>query len=153
MKKQCSVCKIFKLTNQFHICKKRKDGIEYKCKKCKSEYNSNFYTGNIKHIEKTKEYNKRNQRKVRNCDLLRDFGITIDEYEKMLTNQNNKCKICNKEETVKNKKTNKLRMLCVDHCHKTGKIRGLLCNRCNSAIGLLYEDSTIINNCLKYLEI
>lgn len=143
MKKKCYVCKIIKPANQFHKCKKRKDGIEYKCKKCKSDYNSKFYTGNKKHIEKSKEYNKRNKRQVRNLDLLRDFGITIEEYELMLLNQNYKCKICDKPETK--------RAMSVDHCHKTGKIRGLLCMKCNCAIGFLYEDPVIIKNCLKYL--
>lgn len=60
--------------------------------------------------------------------------------------QNNVCAICFKSElTVRNKN------LAVDHCHKTGIIRGLLCSNCNRAIGLLKDNVVIIKSALKYL--
>lgn len=90
-------------------------------------------------------------RRRRNATLKCEFGITIDDYNIMLKNQNNVCGICFKPETDQDKKTKKIRSLAVDHCHTTGKIRGLLCRKCNTAIGLLKEDLNIINNCVSYL--
>ncbi len=71
----------------------------------------------------------------------------------MLKKQDGKCAICKKVETSVNKKTNKFKDLSVDHCHKTGKIRGLLCSRCNSGLGFFKDDLEIIKNAGLYLEI
>lgn len=72
------------------------------------------------------------QRKYRRTYLLRRYGITVEEYERILARQGGVCAIC--------KKKPKGRYLCVDHCHRTGRIRGLLCSRCNTAIGQ-FEDN------------
>lgn len=79
-------------------------------------------------------------------DLKRNYGLTIEEYQKMHDAQNGLCKICLQPETRPTSKN-----LVVDHCHKTGKIRGLLCSKCNAAIGFLRENINIINNCVNYL--
>ena len=61
---------------------------------------------------------------------LRKFGLTLEQYERMLTQQDGRCAIC-KEIPER---------ICVDHCHRTGAVRGLLCSGCNTALGLLKED-------------
>jgi hypothetical protein len=76
--------------------------------------------------------------------LKKAFGISLSEYEQLNIQQNGVCAICNKSETLSMK--GKPPVLRVDHCHATGKIRGLLCHKCNCAIGLL-EDS--IDLCIK----
>lgn len=76
---------------------------------------------------KVREWRKVNKVYVRNARLKYSFGITLDEYNKILISQNNKCLICGKEQNEIN--------LVVDHDHDTGEIRGLLCSRCNRSLG------------------
>jgi hypothetical protein len=83
----------------------------------------------------------------KNMELMRAFGISLDDYHKMLVEQNDGCAICGREETVKRNK-----YLSVDHCHLTNKVRGLLCDRCNRGIGLLGDSPERIRNAARYLE-
>lgn len=76
-------------------------------------------------------------------NLRRHYGIKISEYDKILKRQNGKCVICEGEPG--------LRRLHVDHDHMTGKVRGLLCHSCNTAIGLLKENNKIIIKIGEYL--
>lgn len=72
------------------------------------------------------------------------YGITKDRFNEMHQKQDGKCDICKKN--LKDKSTH------IDHNHKSGKVRGLLCNKCNQAIGLMHESKSIIKNSLAYLE-
>ena len=77
---------------------------------------------------------------------LKKHGLTFDSYFDMLLKQKARCAICRIEQT-------KLTYLfSIDHNHKTGEIRGLLCSNCNTALGLLKEDFLIINNLKNYLK-
>lgn len=73
------------------------------------------------------------------------YGITIPEYDKMLKEQGNRCKIC--EDENKNGEH-----FCVDHCHTSGKIRGLLCARCNKALGKFKDNIKILEKAIQYLK-
>ncbi len=75
------------------------------------------------------------------------YGITADDYMKMLDEQKGNCAICLMPETRKLQKR-----LCVDHNHDTGQIRGLLCQRCNSVIGYMKEDVRLLENAIGYLK-
>lgn len=86
------------------------------------------------------------KRSNRNSHLKKRYGITIDDYEQMLKDQNNKCAICGNGHTKGTRGK-----LYIDHCHKTNKVRGLLCQKCNSAIGLLGDNKTLLKKALKYL--
>lgn len=90
--------------------------------------------------DKAKGYRK-NERDLR---LRRVYGITLEEYEAMYEIQNGLCAICNKEETNK--------LLAVDHCHGTGKVRGLLCAKCNQGIGHFNDDSNLLERAIKYVQ-
>jgi len=90
-------------------------------------------------------YNKR-----RNSILKTKFGISLDEYDDMLKKQNYRCMVCNQVETRRANKGG-TRSLAVDHCHITGKVRGLLCGSCNVALGLLNEDRDRIYKLLEYI--
>lgn len=78
------------------------------------------------------------------------FGLTADQYERMVLQQYNKCAICNNAEVAM--RAGKLKQLAIDHCHSTGKVRALLCTRCNTAMGLLKEDPALFDAAKKYLE-
>jgi Recombination endonuclease VII len=71
--------------------------------------------------------------KSQRANLLKRYGMSLPEYELRLARQNGVCAICRK---------NPKGLLCVDHCHVTGKVRGLLCRKCNTALGF-YDDDPI----------
>lgn len=77
--------------------------------------------------------------------VLRKYGLTLDDYDVMLRKQNGVCAIC-LSPPKKNKAFN------VDHCHTTGKIRGLLCFRCNFGLSFFREDSETFKRALKHLK-
>lgn len=79
--------------------------------------------------------------------LKRMYGITLAQYQDLLNKQDNKCAICAK--TPKQEGKN----LAVDHCHKTNKVRGLLCLDCNTAIGRFKEDRKLFERALEYLNV
>lgn len=83
---------------------------------------------------------------MRNERIKRLYGITIDEYNILFIKQKGKCCICNKHQSEVTKRLN------IDHCHTTGKIRGLLCNSCNQAIGAFKDNIETLKNAIKYLE-
>lgn len=89
---------------------------------------------------------------IKHLSLLRNFGITLEEYNKILKVQNNVCAICGKEESAKHRLTKKKMYLAVDHDHKTGKVRGLLCDRCNNLLGRCQDNIIILKNAILYLD-
>lgn len=96
-----------------------------------------------------KDYNARNPDVRRKVGLRFSYGITLEEYNEMHTNQNGLCALCSKPETQM--RQGKLKMLCVDHSHTTNKIRGLLCNRCNIFLGLYEDRRNLISRVEEYL--
>lgn len=106
--------------------------------------------------ERSREYSRshpeENRKRVkewssRNPDrhLKRRYGINLKDYDKILTEQKGGCAICGQP-------CPSGRKLAVDHDHITGKIRGLLCIKCNRALGELNDDPVLFNKALQYLE-
>lgn len=91
---------------------------------------------------------RREDYKIRMKDyhLKYKYNISLKEYEEMVFNQNGLCAICKNPPITHNK------ILKVDHNHKTGKIRGLLCDFCNFAIGNAKEDILILESAIEYLK-
>ena len=79
------------------------------------------------------------------------YNLSMETYKQMLENQNYVCAICGKPETSKNA-VGDIKPLAVDHCHSTGKIRGLLCHKCNVLLGKASDDVSILENAIKYLK-
>lgn len=73
---------------------------------------------------------------------LKKFGLTIEQFETMVNEQGRACAICGDSPET----------LCVDHCHNTGKVRGLLCHGCNRGIGLLRDNPDILRKAAAYVE-
>jgi hypothetical protein len=82
-------------------------------------------------LEKQRKYNKENPLKRKNSILKYEYGITLDQYNKMFETQEGKCAICQRHQ---NELT---RTLCVDHDHKTNKVRALLCVTCNTDVSVV----------------
>lgn len=78
------------------------------------------------------------------------YGLTVEDYIKMFEEQKGVCKICSKPETSISRFGTPKRMT-VDHCHSTGRIRGLLCDNCNRGIGHLRDDISILEKAIEYL--
>lgn len=85
-------------------------------------------------------------------EMRRRFGITIADYEAMRERQNGVCAICKQPETAMEVKSGTIKRLAVDHCHRTKKIRGLLCWRCNGALGKVEDSTALLHSMIKYLE-
>lgn len=85
-------------------------------------------------------------------DLKRQFGIGMPDYFAMLASQGGVCAVCLGSERSIDPRTKEKRMLAVDHCHKTGRVRGLLCSHCNRGIGMLKDSPTLLRAALNYLE-
>jgi len=81
---------------------------------------------------------------------LKQYGLTAEQYAAMLEAQNHRCAICREPETAQ--RNGQTKMLGVDHNHATGAVRGLLCLRCNTALGLLLDDTARLRAALAYLE-
>lgn len=78
------------------------------------------------------------------------YGVSLKEVEEMFLAQGGKCAVC-KQDGFKMRDEHKS-SLNLDHCHNTGKVRGLLCHNCNRALGLLKDSTAILSNAIEYLE-
>lgn len=91
--------------------------------------------------------------RVKSYVLKKSYGITIEQYLDMFDAQGGLCKICRKPERARaGLGGSHARDLAVDHCHKTGRVRGLLCTRCNHAVGHYEEHPEVFNLIVKYLQ-
>lgn len=112
----------------------RQSRLDYKKNnKEKTRATNKIYRENNKErlIEKSKLYR------------LNLYNLTLDEYNLLIQEQQNKCAICRKESS---------KTLHIDHNHITGKVRGLLCNNCNRALGYLKDDAQILKSAIEYLK-
>lgn len=100
--------------------------------------------------KQTGAYQKRNRERAsemqRNWRLLNQYGITAADYDRMLADQGGACAICGALSG------GRWETLAVDHCHTTGRVRGLLCTPCNQGIGLLRDSVERIHAAISYLE-
>lgn len=80
------------------------------------------------------------------------YGITLDDYNKLLQKQHGVCAICHLPEVAIDNRTKEIRNLSVDHCHTTGKVRGLLCTNCNNMLGRSKDNLVILANAIEYLK-
>ena|SRR5437867_2203783 len=96
-----------------------------------------------------KKWYSNNKLRRLNDHYKRKFGITIDDYQRMLDAQGGVCKICGRSSAENDKLT--WGRLVIDHDHKTGRIRGILCKRCNYAIGLMEDSVDILKKAGEYL--
>ena len=133
--KYCGKCKnILSITN-FAKNKIKKDGLQERCKKCRSNHYTKLDKSKIKKL--TKEQRRKS--------VIKSYGITIQEFENLLLKQTNTCAICKSDNWGRSSPS-------IDHDHLTGKVRGLLCNNCNRVIRLLGDSINIIEMALNYLK-
>jgi hypothetical protein len=132
--KICFKCKIEKDSSCFHADKRNTTtGLYSWCKSCKTA--------------KTNQWNKDNFNKKKNGNYLRQYGISLQDYQEMKKAQNNCCATCDRNESELK------RSLMVDHCHTSGKIRGLLCDECNLSLGKIKDNIQTLEKMILYLKI
>ena len=129
--KTCIYCKVEQALVCFNKQPGNKDGLNNSCKKCRLAYRS--------------AQKKANPRKFKNYHLKHYYNITIEQYDELYLVQGGNCAIC------KLHSGNFERQLHVDHCHKTGQVRGLLCISCNRGIGFLQDSRTNLQAADAYL--
>ena len=165
MKKRCRTCKRELPLSAFNIDRRAKDGLCGQCRACaipeQKRYRQSEKGGlTIKRNGQSdkaratqKAYRKSARGKIikRQRRIKDQYGITLEDYDQMFEQQNGVCAICHKSETALSQ-FGGVRRLAVDHNHKTGQVRGLLCTRCNSVIGYVYEDVTVLLEAAVYLE-
>ena len=159
--KLCSRCNLLKPPASFHRDKQKVDGLYSSCKDCNIKNFETVYDGRLKYcthcaIEKpVEDFSKSKRRRdglqikcrtcVRDRDLKRRFGSSLQEYKSLLSKQEGKCAICGKlNESIKS--------LHLDHCHKSGNIRGLLCANCNIGLGNFFDNRAFLFQAIEYLE-
>lgn len=129
-----------------------------RCSRCKFEGSIKFFkTWDLKLkypycIECRKISVNISRPKTRAMSIKKKFGISIGTYNDLLKKQKNKCGICKKEESFVNCHTGKIIALALDHCHKTGQIRGILCRNCNLMIGNAKDSIKILRAAIRYLQ-
>lgn len=137
MNNTCTKCKVPKPISKFHKNTGKKSGLQSWCILCRRQDNQRYY--------------KENKQKVREKKLKFLYnGFTLKDYDKLLRSQRGKCAICGAKYAVNGRA--KKGPLYVDHNHQTGRIRGLLCARCNFAVGFVEVNSKLICNINEYLE-
>ena len=135
MLKVCNKCgEEFPSTLKYFF--KNKGGLNSQCKDCRNKHQKEWRG---KNKERCKEYNKKRRLKI-------NFNMSLEAYNNLLEKQNHCCAICKKHEN-----DNK-RDLAVDHNHKTGKVRGLLCINCNRLIGYSKDNIETLENAIRYLK-
>lgn len=146
--KICSKCKEIKEETEFYFVT-RSQSYAAACKSCDAKRNKAYTKtekGKAVARKASREYAKRNRVKAKDYELKRSYGITLEQFNAMREVQDCKCAICGKHETEAVRG-----ILYVDHCHTTGKVRGLLCSVCNKALGLLKDNEDYLYKAISYL--
>lgn len=146
--KRCATCKTFKKLTEFASNRSRWDGLCWQCRNCNATRVSRSEQYAKVHGKAVRKWKLKNPEKVTflnwKSHLKRKFGLTVDAYNELFRQQEGVCAICALP-------PNGAR-LTIDHCHETGVIRGLLHVNCNSAIGLLKDDPSLLFKAGQYLK-
>lgn len=144
MTRECSTCRLAKPYACFYLHRRRGDGsfaYDASCKACQSARARRW----------AKDNPKRHRDNRRRHAFKATYGITEADYDRLLAEQGGVCAICGLDEPASHGRTGTQFRLSVDHCHETGAIRGILCQKCNRAIGLLGDDPELLTRAIQYL--
>jgi len=145
--KTCSICKEAKEPTAFSQQKGTPDGLRYYCKVCDSiRYREWREKNRVKIALDMRAYRQSNREKFVDYELKKSYGLPHGSYRNMLDAQEGKCAICHAEQAGGRGRFH------VDHCHSTGKIRGLLCNNCNNGLGKFKDEVALLRLAIEYLQ-
>jgi hypothetical protein len=113
----------------------------------KTEYQREWRASNSDYAkEYDKKYRINYEERRRDLSYMRRYGISLEEYNQRFIVQNGKCAICSKSQMEFKRRFH------VDHDHETGKVRGLLCENCNHMLGHVFDNITILESAIIYLQ-
>lgn len=164
MIKVCGKCELEKSVTEFHRARGRKSGRQSYCKSCRRAYEDSdqgkaarkkynqsetaqTYRASGKRRKAALKYSRSDR--ARSQILQRLYGVTIEEYYRIFTEQKGVCAICGKKETWVLR--GKIVELSVDHDHRTGKVRGLLCHKCNPGLGNFNDSPKLMEKAIAYV--
>lgn len=137
MSKVCNRCRSLLSKDCFHLASRHPDGLQYTCKQCKKEDASE------RRRREPEKFNRPRTREARRREHLKaKYSMVPGDYDRLVSSQAGKCAICGKETAY----------LCIDHDHKTGRVRALLCRPCNLILGFSKENSNILRHAIAYLD-
>jgi hypothetical protein len=140
--KTCRTCGEVKSLDEFHNRKSSKDGKQSSCKVCNNKNVRRWQASNTDKFEANWRRNSYGDSALAKRRASR-YGISLERLNQMLEESKGLCTICGREP---------INWLVVDHCHATLKVRGVLCERCNQALGLLADNVQFLKNAIQYLE-
>lgn len=130
------------LLNEIGVVTDKKESLRIANKKWRTNNRERYLQSAKKSRDRYKQLNGDKLKDwYRKYNYKKQYGISYDEYIKLCQLQKHRCAICEKEDK-----------LCVDHCHITNKIRGLVCRKCNSGMGMFNDDITTLEKAVKYLK-
>lgn len=149
----CARCGEAKPEEYFRLRKSVSTGLHYRGKICRACHQAKSLEWRKANPELICQYMKRsrakdpagNSRRALENHYKRKFGITIEQRDQMVADQGGMCAICERTKPTR-------RGWCVDHSHRTGRIRAILCAPCNSLIGLARESTEVLASAIAYLE-
>lgn len=158
--KKCRKCGIQMLISDFPPDSRAQGGTAANCRKCKEVAHKKWRDRNIEHVRETsrtearkRSYNQRNPEAhrlaVKKARIKRDYGITYDDLVRMVDEQGNKCAICGTQFSERGWGAAAKQ---IDHDHETGKVRGILCLKCNRGLGLFEENERRMVAAIAYLK-
>lgn len=132
------MCRTEKVESDFVSPKHPNYGSRY-CAECREVRLARRETAQKNIKQSMANWRARNRDKTNRNQILKKFDLTEEQYRGLIEKQKGCCAICDNKVS-----------LCVDHCHSTGKIRGLLCRPCNTAIGMFKENPYVIERAMEY---
>lgn len=145
----CSSCSTHKPTCEFPKDPSRKDGVSSWCRPCRKANDRRSRL--VRRDSDPQKYRLERRAATRRHQFARIYGITLHDYDQMLTVQGGVCAICHQPEIRKGRGGDD-KPLAVDHCHVSGKVRGLLCDACNNMLGRAHDDPQRLRAAADYLE-
>lgn len=155
MQKRCRKCDVDKSLDQFPLRKEARDGHGYVCRQCRNadrtayavrerERRANDPEFRDRRRSYERSYRARTERRLRSLHYKRTYQVSVEEYDRLFAEQGGCCAICKG-------KPSRTKHLHVDHCHETGRVRGLLCDSCNLGLGSFKEDPERVTKAADYL--
>lgn len=159
--KVCGACGELRSSGEFYKDMTRADHLSPSCKSCIKRDRLSYYERNKDQIKaRVAAYQKANPEvqarsvakrrangKRRLADVRQRYGVSEEQYAEMMERAGGVCEICGRVPSEVSKKG-----ACVDHCHDSGKVRGILCAPCNAGIGSLQDDPAVLRRAIEYLE-
>ena len=117
------------------------------------KYRKEYYKKNGDYVrKKSREWKRKNRERDKENRIIRLYGINFKGFNEILKSQNNMCKICGILIEEKNLLDRRKNGIVIDHNHKTGKVRGILCSPCNYILGNAKDNKKILKEAINYLE-